>query len=731
MDKNIIIKLILEDIFPSLEEIENNYKEGITIIFQGLSIFYNLKDLLINKKVIYLNQPVQKPTLVISLVQSANILATALLTVKQGKQWVTFSYETKKKYPQSNLAHSLMDCIKINISCFIIYNNKENYNNMNIINNFRNNTKFELSKRDIKKNNGLVKKNSKQIYPKNNNENKSNNKHKNNNSHEHFLINSYNYNGRDSLLVKEKDKKLNINKSKKDNFIKNFNAFSTIGKENRKLDLNSSLSFSNKFIHNCMPNVEQTKMYSTIRQKFKNYNRTINSANDNNRLNHNNVKEFELEPKIEIKEEHNLFKKNKTKSEFKINVVHKKQKSCNGLNVVKDKNIIKNKYDVDVNRFKNNNESKKQIAINNTVIRKKIISNDTTNTTNDKDNLNLDRNNIYNMSFINTKSYYHKRNDLLNSFQKDENNNNIKSNFITEKKNSKDMSDLNFNSFNNTALFNNKQNDVMISSNVSEQHNDNITLENDNFNKLKEDFLLLYNNDYVKNIKEDLLNLEIELFVEKTTELTREYHFQLFDKLLEYQIERNKCNINLSNYTQINKLYNKLQSIKLNKEIKKKNINENNKFFIKQNNNIFNTNKNEINLYNILLNYNSNNKIENKKKLKNILNIILNKKNIKNKIIDNNKHSKKIMNYIDKNKSIESQPGIRTRIIPKNQQTKFNNNNLNLTNSYVWDNGTDKIDNNINDVYVKTHIFSPVIRIKDFNNSNTIFHIKNHFNNSL
>ena len=335
------------------------------------------------------------------------------------------------------------------------------------------------------------------------------------------------------------------------------------------------------------------------------------------------------------------------------------------------------------------------------------------------------------MSFINTKSYYHKRNDLLNSFQKDENNNNIKSNFITEKKNSKDMSDLNFNSFNNMALFNNKQNDVMINSNVSEQHNDNITLENDNFNKLKEDFLLLYNNDYVKNIKEDLLNLEIELFVEKTTELTREYHFQLFDKLLEYQIERNKCNINLSNYTQINKLYNKLQSIKLNKEIKKKNINENNKFFIKQNNNIFNTNKNEINLYNILLNYNSNNKIENKKKLKNILNIILNKKNIKNKIIDNNKHSKKIMNYIDKNKSIESQPGIRTRIIPKNQQTKFNNNNLNLTNSYVWDNGTDKIDNNINDVYVKTHIFSPVIRTKDFNNSNTIFHIKNHFNNSL
>ena len=50
MDKNTIIKLTLIDIFPSLEEIEHNYKEEISIIFQGLNNFYNLKDLLNYKK---------------------------------------------------------------------------------------------------------------------------------------------------------------------------------------------------------------------------------------------------------------------------------------------------------------------------------------------------------------------------------------------------------------------------------------------------------------------------------------------------------------------------------------------------------------------------------------------------------------------------------------------------------------------------------------------------------
>ena len=54
--------------------------------------------------------------------------------------------------------------------------------------------------------------------------------------------------------------------------------------------------------------------------------------------------------------------------------------------------------------------------------------------------------------------------------------------------------------------------------------------ESDNYSKLKEDFILLYNDNYVKNIQEDLLKLEIELFVEKMTGLTSAYHYEINEK---------------------------------------------------------------------------------------------------------------------------------------------------------------------------------------------------------
>ena len=756
MDKNIIIKLSLTDIFPSLEEIEKNYKEGISIIFQGLSIFYDLKDLIINKKVIYLNQPTRKNTLIISLVQSINILATGLLNIKQGKQWITFNYETKKKYQQSNLAYSLIDCIKINISCFIIYNNTENYNSMNIIN------KKELSK----KNKIIPKKNSKLFGSKKFLQKNSKNK-QNNISQEHNLISSYNYNynGREPILSINNDKNIYSK-------LKSINSFSTLGKENKKNDLNSSLSSlsfsSNKFKYGNNNNnnniLEQNTMYSTIRQKFNNYNRTIFTLNDNalNNISNNKKKnncnnailnEFDNEPKLEIKEEHNLLKKNKTKNELDINKVlnkvHKKQKSCTGLKIVDSKTQLRNINSGERQSFKNHNDSFKKIMINNNnMTRKKINSIIATNNNNNNNNNTFiyDRNSLYNISFVNTKSFYHKKNELLNSFQKDDNNKNCKDNFITEKKNNvRSIDNLHY-SINDTISYNNKN--LMTNSNnknnnlkhyMSENfHNQNADscefTESDNFNKLKEDFLLLYSNDYVKNIKEDLLKLEIELFIEKTTELTKEYHFQLLDELLEYKIEKNKCNKYLLEYAKMNKLYNKLKSIKSNKEIKKNYMNENNKIIIKQNNSIFKLNMNEIKLYKILFNNNTN-IIEKKKKLKKIFNFILDKNNIRNTntIIINNKNSKEILGFIDKNKTIDNRSIIRTRIIPKNQQTKYNNNNqLNLTNSYVWENYNDKNEKNLNDIYLKTHkIFSPVIKMKDFNPSKTISQIINKFENSL
>ena len=728
MDKNTIIKLTLIDIFPSLEEIEHNNKEDISIIFQGINIFYNLKDILLNKKDIYIKKHFPKNTLMISLVQSINILATGILTIKTGKQWVTFSYENKKKSPSANFALSLMNCIKINISCLVIYNNTENFNNININNNNTNKlyNKNIISKKDTR-NNLAQKKNQKNLNSKIIKNNNLNNKHRYNNSHERYLINSYNYNGRESLYSTENDKKINFKIKKDSNYMKNMSSFSTIGKENKKFDLNSSLSLSSNKYNNMSIIEQNKKIYSTIRQKIQKSNKANNSSNDNQSY---NINDFEIEPKIEIKEEHNLFKKNKTnKQQFKLNPMHKKQKSCNTFKIIENKTNLRYRNSGEKSAFKNNNDSNKKIAIINTDLRKnsknRILYNN-------KYPYNIDRNNLYNMSSSLMNNSYLKKNELMNSFQKDNNgnilnNNNDKDNFITEKKNFKN---INLTNINNMILFN--SNNKPINSEINNKLSENIIydtnetmeniLENDNYTKLKEDFLLLYTNEYVKNVKEDLLKLEIELFVEKMTELTREYHIQLYDKLLEYQLEKNKAKVNLYNFYKIKKLNNKLLSLKMNKDIKKDNIIENNKIFNKQNKDIFNINQNEISLYKYLFNDNSNEIIDNKNKLKKILSIILNKIEIKNIINPNDKNYKYILNFLNFNKNLE----IRTRIIPKNQQTKCNT-SQSLTNSYILENYNDN--NNLNDVHVKNPIFSPIIKIKE-HNPNSINKINNNFDNN-
>ena len=268
MDQNIVLKLILIDIFPSIDEImHNNNNEEISIIFQGLNIFYNLKDLLSNKKVIYINKQIPKNNeLILSLIQSIQILATGILSVKSGKQWVTFSYQNKKKSTSLNLVQNLIDCIKINFSCEIIFNNIEYYYNTILSNNIKKSLRNNFSKKEIKIN--IIQ----NKYSKNTNKKKKdrnvNEKNKSNNSQEKCIINGYNFNGNNTYLS-GREKNLSF-KSNRENFIKNINSFSTINRDARKFDLNSSLSLStNKY-----PNTEQNKYYSTLLQKFKNSNKT-------------------------------------------------------------------------------------------------------------------------------------------------------------------------------------------------------------------------------------------------------------------------------------------------------------------------------------------------------------------------------------------------------------------------------------------------------------------------
>ena len=109
-----IIRLKLLDIFPSIIELEQQQNE-ISIIFQGLDTFYNLYDLLKTKTEITLNAKT-KSSIIISLIKSDNIFATSNFNIKQGEQWITFSYENKKK-KELSFVQSLIDCIKIRLNC--------------------------------------------------------------------------------------------------------------------------------------------------------------------------------------------------------------------------------------------------------------------------------------------------------------------------------------------------------------------------------------------------------------------------------------------------------------------------------------------------------------------------------------------------------------------------------------------------------------------------------------
>ena len=109
--------------------------------------------------------------------------------------------------------------------------------------------------------------------------------------------------------------------------------------------------------------------------------------------------------------------------------------------------------------------------------------------------------------------------------------------------------------------------------------------------KKLEDFYLLYSNDYIQKIKKDDFSLEIELYIEKLIELISEYHLQIEEKEIEYQLLQNAYKKNIHLLKEQNKLYKNLQLI-----IDDNNIKETNKKMI-----INHHSNNKIN--NLLTNY--------------------------------------------------------------------------------------------------------------------------------
>ena len=154
-------------------------------------------------------------------------------------------------------------------------------------------------------------------------------------------------------------------------------------------------------------------------------------------------------------------------------------------------------------------------------------------------------------------------------------------------------------------------------------------MEFESYERIKEDFNLLYNEEYIKQINEDLLKLEIELFFEKMAELFSTYHLLMDEKILENQIIKRDCKKNISNYLLYEKLNHKLQLIKTQKQTKQNALKEKGINLDKQNSTNLYINIDELNIFKMIF------PDEDKtKKLKKIISVILKKQENKELLDD-------------------------------------------------------------------------------------------------
>ena len=752
------IKIKLLEIKPPLKELEKNINE-ISIIFQGINVFYNLGKLLSNNTEILINNC--KSSVIISLVKSDNIFASALFNIKPGENWVAFNYESKKKSSSTKKSNiNNINCIKIKIFCNQKNNKKNVLDSSNINNklqiNSRNNNKKYNTKRYHKNNNIL-----------NDNISNSNNNNKINNhirydsnlteNKNRYLssinVNKINSNTPSNRYNSQKIKyfefalktRNEINKTNYSNMQKG--EYSLITYNNQRLNSSSSLCLKNNVninknnIYNFhsyrVPKKNKTKIRTL--HNFDNLNNilernaeliTNNYNNDNNKIkvnNSNNNLYYLNQSPILNKFSENI---NSIKSKAYSNNLffgynkNSKQNINNSLNVSKNKQGIKNRL------FKSNLQENITNSYSTATTKKNEFERSLNSFQDYEDRINK-KNKKYKCP-LTTKRQKNKnestcidnKSQLLLTLD-----NNMNMNKNIEK-----VKNFNKNNIENNIFDKNITEDNYLKNSENMEIEGNDYDENNLFFRLKSDFDLLYNEEYIYNIKNDLLKLEIELFVEKMVELITGYHKEIELKIEENKILNNIYKQNCKKYTSLFKLNNRLQIIK-DKYDTKNIILKNNKKNIKQQktNNLL-LNKEEFSLYDELINSKNKNltKIKNikniniNKNLKDILNIILFQNNNIDNLLCNEKYQNSIEakslinnNVNESNNQFNKQ--IRMKAIPKKQHTKIssninkelNNNNNKLFNNFKNEGG----------IYIKKGINSPSLYSakKRINRINTIY----------
>ena len=450
---------------------------------------------------------------------------------------------------------------------------------------------------------------------------------------------------------------------------KSKNFFSTNKKQNKNIKMNNSslnlINQNNKINSNdiCQDNhhINNNPNYYTNRSKIKtntSFNKTIkrNSNNSNNLSNKqiktslNNYISGQIIEHVNSKEKLNYISINKAtnKNIYTNNKKESKKTKSNNItmNSISTSVTKKNELEFSLNSLQDCDDKK---DLNYNLSNKNNLRPNSNRTNKEKTtqklsgNKNDYNNNAYDIIERNyprhkfnkslcqqsfTEKIFCENNDL-NFYHCEKKENSDQKLCKSENKLVVNMNDIN----NNINNFNAKENENNINNNNENSNNNNlnddeeineIDLENNNYSKLKEDFNLLYNLDYISKISEDLLKLEAELFIEKMSELFSEYHYQIDEKILERNIINREYKINLRKYSIYDKLNDKLNFIKK-KDVKEKriDINEN---ISKQNNKNIEANINELDIIKNIFPDLINDNIEDKKnKLKNILTIILKK----------------------------------------------------------------------------------------------------------
>ena len=681
MELNNSITITLLEIKPSLKELEKNNNE-ISIIFQGINVFYSLRKLISNNTEILLNNC--KKSLIMSLVKSDNIFASALFNLNHGENWVTFNYESKTKL---NIKKSInnINCIKLKIFC---RNNASNNND----------SQSQLNNKSINSNNSKTKryhtnKNIINIKNVSNNDNKNHLKYnsiltENNKNLYHPPINSKTLNKKNTGKIKSSDlfKKTRnqANKSKLTNINNNDLSLLTVSYRRTNTSSNCIIVNNKKSLINSHSyrgsknNIHKLKTQKST-QNFDNLKKSkyleVNSCLKRN-VNIGYNKNLKTSNNINNTTQILYLSNNSPPNSFRNKITNLKG------NLEFENNLY---FGYNKNTHNNNlNDNKAKLIIKNRLCKSKIQGNITN-------------------SYSTTTTKKNEFEGSLNSFQDElDKKNNKKKNFFTSNRqklrkdsfHNKDKSSENNNNkinvdktVDNNIFSNNLENDLEEENYLKYlKEEGEQDFEFDEYTRLKNDLNLLYNKEYIANIKNDLLKLEIELFVEKMTELISVYHRIIEERINENRIAKFNYKQITQKYTIFYKLNNKLQLIKDKYQTKKYNLNDNKRNIKIQTNNNIILNKEECSIFSKLIN----NNININKRLKEILAIIL--KNQKNKNPMEHDGFKlwlqeKEKEKQSKNKNIRNKIIIRTKPIPKKQHTTILSNiseiELNNDNSVI------------------------------------------------